>query len=328
MTADPAIEANLNSLSMHQDLSQSVAVVLGAAGFVGRHASRALAARGCHVIGVGHGTWREEQWRSWGLSEWVASDITLRALDQAGADRPVSCVVHCAGSGAVSYSYASPYDDFSRATVTTATVLEWIRLQTKSKPRLVLVSSAAVYGDQGDTSAVETAVRSPISPYGFHKLSAELLCESYARFFSASVSVVRLFSVYGEGLRKQLLWDALSKFQSGGQQFFGTGNEVRDWIHVEDAANLLALAGLAPQSPFEIYNGGNEHATTRKVLTDLAAAFGYPKDVTFNGETHKGNPRRLTSDFGHTSRLLSWKPEISLDDGLQRYAAWFRSEAN
>jgi UDP-glucose 4-epimerase len=192
--------------------------------------------------------------------------------------------------------------------------------------RFVLVSSAAVYGDQGDLDVTENTVCAPISPYGVHKVVAEKICESYSRFFGIACSVVRLFSVYGEGLRKQLLWDALNKFACGKSEFFGTGNEMRDWIHVHDAARLLADAGLTTQSNFEIYNGSFEHATTLGLLLKLAAIYGENKAIVFNGESHTGNPRRLTSASGYAGRNLNWAPAIQLKDGLTRYVEWFNSQ--
>ena len=309
---------------MQNDHRRPLALVLGAAGFVGRHTCRALAASGCTVIGIGHGRWTAKEAAGFGIDRWIDSDITLEALVALGDLGPVDCVVHCAGSGAVSFSYADPWQDFQRATVTTAAVLEWVRRQDKPRPRLVMVSSAAVYGDQGDTDATETAVRSPISPYGFHKLAAESLCESASRFFEVPVSIVRLFSVYGEGLRKQLLWDAMNKFSRGEDQFFGTGHELRDWLHVDDAAELLSAAALVPQSRFEIFNGAHRQATTAQVLQQLAAISFPGISPHFNGETHTGNPRRLTADCGHAGRLLSWTPEVDLADGLRRYAEWFQ----
>ena len=308
------------------EILSSTVVVLGAAGFIGRHVARALANQGCRVLGVGHGTWTDNEWLKCGLSRWLEADIGLEALDRLTTGETPQCIVHCGGSGALSYSYGSPLADFQRATHSTATVLEWIRLNYAETCRLVLVSSAAVYGDQGDSDATENTVRSPISPYGVHKVLAESLCESYSRFFGISSSIVRLFSVYGEGLRKQLLWDAVNKFRCRQNQFFGTGNELRDWIHVEDAAALLVKAGLSEQSKFEVYNGGFEHATTREVLTRLAVANGHDGAVVFNGETHQGNPRRLTSDCQHTMRLLQWTPNVRLEDGIARYETWFRSQ--
>lgn len=308
--------------SAGQNVHKTV-VVLGAAGFVGRHVAREMNARGFDVIGIGHGCWSAEEASAWGIGTWIEADIGLPALESTALAEPPQAVIHCGGSSVVSYSYQQPLDDFLRSTYSTAATLEWIRLNCNGQCRLVLVSSAAVYGDRGDTDATESSTTAPISPYGFHKVSAESLCDSYCRFFDTPVSIVRLFSVYGEGLRKQLLWDAMCKFRDCRSEFFGTGNELRDWIHVEDAARLLCAAAMAPQARFEIYNGGHDQATTREVLTQLAQAASPSIVPQFSGEVHKGNPRRLTADCGHAHRLLGWTPQVTLAQGLPRYAEWF-----
>lgn len=304
----------------------STVVVLGAAGFIGRHAALALAKRGCYVIGIGHGDWSAEQAKEFGIQRWINANISLETLKQIQVADSIQCVIHCGGSGAVAYSYDAPFDDFYRAALTTASVLEWIRTANYKECRFVLVSSAAVYGNQGNVDATEQTSRSPVSPYGVHKVSAELLCESYAQFFNVKSSIVRLFSVYGDGLQKQLMWDALKKFQKNIGDFFGTGNEIRDWIHVNDASELLASAGLVKQSNFEVYNGGGEHATTSEVLLRLANEYGYTRPICFDGHEHKGNPARLTSAVGNAKILLNWTPSISLDEGVRNYVSWFKSQ--
>lgn len=309
-----------------QDEKVKEVVVLGAAGFIGRHVSRALSLMGLHVLGLGHGDWQENEWRGWGLSGWLEADISFDALGRLPLNGLPCSIFHCGGSGSVSYSFAHPLLDFQRSTQSTAEVLEWVRIHAAGMCRVVLVSSAAVYGDQGDTNATENSILSPISPYGFHKMAAESICNSYSRFFSIPISIVRLFSVYGEGLRKQLLWDALNKLHNGKSQFFGTGNELRDWIHVDDAARLLVLAGLSSQSTFEIYNGGFEQVTTRDLLTRIGEAYGHDQPIVFNGEINNGNPYRLTSQFSHATRLLDWNPTICLRDGIERYVVWFKDQ--
>lgn len=304
-------------------LNNKTALVLGAKGFVGRHVCKTLATEGAHVVGLGHGDWSRTEQQAWGLDRWIEADIDSAALSALEWSSPPEAVIHCGGSGAVSYSYAEPLDDFRRSVDTTAAVLEWVRRASFPKPRVVLVSSAAIYGDQGEVDLSEMAACSPISPYGFHKRAAETLCDSYSRFFGSKVSVVRLFSVYGEGLRKQLLWDALNKFSRGESQFFGTGHELRDWIHVDDAAQLLCAAAFASQADFEIYNGGHQHATTRQILSQLAKACGSAFEPGFNGQIHIGNPRRLTANCGHAQRQLGWVARLDLEQGLARYADWF-----
>jgi UDP-glucose 4-epimerase len=300
-----------------------VALVLGGAGFIGRHVCLELALNGYAVHGLGHGRASEFEPSQWGMVRWTDAPINLQTIQEAAGPDTPEIVVHCAGSGAVGHSYAQPLDDFDRTVATTAAALDFAR-QRATGLRVVLASSAAVYGDQGDVDLTESAVRAPMSPYGFHKLFAESLCDSYTRFFGVRVSMVRLFSVYGEGLRKQLLWDAMNKLMRGDLSFFGTGHELRDWIHVSDAARLLRLAAENARSPFEIYNGAHSKATTREVLNTLATMAGVGSPVQFNGQVHSGNPRRLTAECAHATTQLGWEPRVGLDEGLSRYVAWYR----
>lgn len=314
-------------MTLPEHSSPSTAIVLGAAGFIGRHVARRLSGEGWRVVGVGHGGWTSQEAKEWGIDRWFAGSIVMQQLQLAAGDAAPELVVNCAGGSSVGTSYADPLADFERTVSCTATALEFVRQHGAKHARFVLASSAAVYGDQGDVDLSEAATRSPISPYGFNKVACENLCDAYSRFFGVQSSIVRLFSVYGEGLRKQLLWDAARKFSAGEHSFFGTGHELRDWIHVDDAAALLCLAGTADQAPLEVYNAGHQHASTRHVLTllaDSSQAIGAP---VFTGETHAGNPRRLTANASHARRHLRWTPRIGLDEGIKRYAQWFRDLA-
>jgi UDP-glucose 4-epimerase len=261
------------------------------------------------------------------VSTWFDTDITLESLREAAGGERIAAVLHCAGSGAVAFSYARPMEDYQRSVESTLAMLEFVRCSGDAAPRVVMASSAAVYGDQGDIDIDENAARSPISPYGFHKMTAETLCDSYSRFFGVAASIVRLFSVYGEGLRKQLLWDALNKFGRDEFRFFGTGHELRDWIHVDDAARLLVAAATAEQPRFAVYNGGHEKSTTREVLTAMAKLAGTASEVTFSGETHTGNPHRLTASCFRARQLLGWTPQVALAQGLLRYVDWHAARA-
>jgi UDP-glucose 4-epimerase len=138
---------------------------------------------------------------------------------------------------------------------------------------------------------------------------------------------VRLFSVYGAGLRKQLLWDACNKLSRGERHFYGTGAELRDWVHVTDAATVLVAAIDQASTQCPVVNGGTGRAeSTRRILTALFDALGSSVAPTFTGEPKAGDPVSLVADPARAF-MLHWKPRVSWEQGIAEYAMWFRSGA-
>ena len=298
-------------------------LVTGAHGFLGRHVARAFANDGATVTGLGHGAWDRSTADHFGLTFWHSADVTLDTLVTYGGKPDV--IVHCAGSGSVGFSVEQPHQDFVRTVANTAAVLEYVRLHS---PRTVVVypSSAAVYGNAIRLPIREDSALSPASPYGVHKLMAEELCQSYARHYGVAVAIVRYFSIYGEGLQKQLLWDACAKALRNESAFFGTGEELRDWVHAEDAAALLRTAAMHATPDCPIVNGGSgTGVTVREILTELLAAAGKPSP-TFNGTPRPGDPKGYEADIA-AATAWGWAPTIPWRDGVRRYATWFASRA-
>jgi UDP-glucose 4-epimerase len=299
-------------------------LVTGANGFVGRHVAKAAAARGCKVVGLGHGAWTRNEWKRFGLEEWRTADVTLETLLAYGGNPAV--IIHCAGSGSVSYSMTNPFQDFERTVDTTLAVLEFSRLRD-SMPRIVICSSAAVYGR---AAAIPTGVREPLIPistYGVHKKLAEDLCRGYAHHFGVRSALVRLFSVQGVGLRKQLWWDACCKLSRGETTFAGTGNETRDWLNVADAADLLCLAADHADRDCAVANGGSgEGVKVRDVISQLAAGLGCAEGPQFSGAMRAGDPMHFAADIAE-ARAWGWAPKIDLAKDIRDYADWFKKGA-
>ncbi len=218
--------------------------ITGTRGFIGRHLASWLSRQGHTVIGIGHGPWPPAEAQAWGVQRWLNGGIHAGNLQQLLRDNGApDCIFHLAGGSSVGASIANPYEDFTRTVATTAELLEWMRLGARSA-KLVSVSSAAVYG-AGHTGPIrEEQALLPFSPYGYHKLMMENLCLSYAANYGLAVMVVRLFSVYGSWLKKQVLWDMCSSLASGTRQLVlgGTGEELRDWTDIRDVVRALEFA--------------------------------------------------------------------------------------
>ena len=307
----------------------ATAWVTGAKGFIGARLALFLCDQGLVVCGIGHGHLPVELWPQTGLANWLNSEINPEALDRLAIDHGVPDVVfHLAGGSTVGASLRAPFEDFTRTTNTTARLLEWLR---NNAPRSnVVASSAAIYGDTQGVLAEESNRPLPVSPYGYHKLMMEQLCQEYSQVFGLQTVVLRLFSVYGEGLRKQLLWDCGVKLISDGDfiELGGTGEELRDWVHVDDAVAMLHRVVSLASDECPIFNGGSGVGVrVRDIVAVLAKSLKRHKRILFSQVSRRGDPIALVADaariaaIGHTCR-------VSLNVGVQRYADWFSLARN
>ncbi|GGI54436.1 NAD-dependent epimerase/dehydratase family protein [Oxalicibacterium solurbis] len=296
-------------------------LITGAHGFLGRHAARYFADAGYTVTGIGHGSWDSKEFARFGLTFWHAADITLDALVTYAGEPDM--IVHCAGSGSVAFSMTHPYQDYGRTVSSMAAVLEYVRLHSP-KTSVIYPSSAAVYGVVEKLPIMEASPLHPVSPYGVHKQIAEMLCQSYASSFHVSVAIIRFFSIYGPGLQKQLLWDACSKAERGDTAFSGTGLELRDWLHVIDAASLLGAVASHASPECPVFNGGSgEGVTVKEVLDEIVQAYGLNSGPKFSGKSRPGDPIGYQADMDNTIRL-GWKPTIDWRSGVSDYVKWFK----
>jgi len=303
--------------------------VTGANGFIGRHLIRELADAGHTVHGLGHGTFEESERRRLGLQSWFNGEIDAANLNAlANAHGLPRKVFHLAGGSSVGLSIALPFEDFSRTVVSTARLLEWLR-NAAPQALLVAASSAAVYGAEHPGPISENAAVLPISPYGQHKLMMEQLCRSYAHSFGVRSIVVRLFSVYGPNLRKQVLWDVCFRLQADATTLTlgGTGAEIRDWTDVRDVVRLLVGIGeLKSQEKFEIINGGSGQGTSvADIAGEIVRNWGSATRVQFSGAARSGDPVSLLAD-DTALRAAGFNWRIPLGRGIRDYVNWFKGQ--
>jgi UDP-glucose 4-epimerase len=301
--------------------------ITGGKGFIGRYLARGLAERGCEVFGIGHGLWPAEDAAGCSYSFWCNGEIEAANLSQlATVSGSPETIYHLAGGSSVGASFQNPQEDFSRTVESTARLLEWIRLNA-ARCKVIAVSSAAVYGAGHSGRILEDVSIAPYSPYGFHKAMMESLCRSYCGNFGLRAVLVRLFSIYGPGLKKQLLWDICAKLRSAGGHSImlgGTGSEIRDWLHVSDAVRLLHLVGNECGVGCKVLNGGTGIGTkVSEFAAFVGRAWGSHNTIEFSGVARDGDPVELVAD---TTRIahLGFEPSVALQHGIHEVIEWFK----
>jgi UDP-glucose 4-epimerase len=294
--------------------------VTGASGYIGRSLCAALVARHHDHIAFA----RSAPAGSNSAQILHHGDLTLEKFKAAqDAYGPPTKVFHLAGGSTVGNSLARPALDFESNVGTSLSLFEFIRTRAPNAV-ITLASSAAVYGS-GHTQPIPTdTICLPDSPYGFHKYILECLATSYSKNFGLNIRTVRLFSVYGEGLRKQLLWDICNRLKRGVThlQLEGTGEEQRDFCHISLVLeHLLAAAESSVPGNFISNCATGNGITVREIATKLVSFWDAGIPVTFSGKGRTGDPAYLVG-----IPESQCQTSISLDQGLQQFVDWHKRD--
>jgi UDP-glucose 4-epimerase len=298
-------------------------LVTGGTGFLGRALISALLDRGEQVVALSrNATAMDPRCQSVQVELGQLCDYhDLPLLDY-------QACFHFAGASSVPLSWEKPIEDFANSVPGTVSLIHFL---ARNHPRckLLVSSSAAVYGNPAVLPVVETAPIAPISPYGVHKATIEFLCEHYSRLLGLPITILRIFSAYGPGLRKQLLWDTVCKLmkattsRQGSISLYGTGLESRDFLHSRDVAlAAIRLADAQPNNQFDIVNIASGAETQISRVAQLLCRFwGESIQPEFTGEARAGDPQRWVADLSRLS-ALEFFPCMGLEDGIRDYVTW------
>jgi UDP-glucose 4-epimerase len=298
------------------------ALITGLAGFLGRYAAREFLRDGWRVVGLDdvppenapHGV------------EFHRMHLPAPEFAALLASAAPEVCIHAAGRASVAFSLSEPALDFRVGVVLTFELLDALRRHAP-RCRFILLSSAAVYGNPTTLPVAETHPVQPLSPYGWHKRQSELVIEEFARIYAQPGLAVRIFSAYGPGLRRQVVWDICERALTTGRlTLHGTGEESRDFIHATDVARALVLLATNAPAEGEIYNLATGRETTiRELTTTLLTSLACASQPQFDGQSTPGDPRNWCADITRLAEL-GFAPEITLEDGLRSVAAWCLAE--
>ncbi len=313
-------------------------LVTGAAGFIGSHLSEALIEQGHEVRGIDCFTdYYAKTLKLANLAEpkkrrgfeFVEMDISGDRISKHVND--VDIVFHLAAQPGVRASWGTSFAHYIKDNIAATQKLLEAAKEAHLK-RFIYASSSSIYGDAERFPTPEETTPSPNSPYGATKLAGEMFCYTYARLFRISALCLRFFTVYGPRQRPDLAIHKFTALIEAGKpvSLFGDGSAGRDYTWVDDIVlGVLAALDYEPSEtagvPFEIFNLGNAHPVK---LTELVEAL---ERATGKRATREFKPPQpgdvpLTwADITKASRLLGYRPATGIQEGLERFVAWYRA---
>jgi len=189
--------------------------------------------------------------------------------------------------------------------------------------RVILASSGAVYGDQGEQPLKESAIPDPRSPYAVSKVSAEHYVRTIGKLWGMETVCLRIFNAYGAGQHlppshPPVVPHFLRQAQRGGTLVVhGDGSQTRDYIYVDDVISAMVAAATAPNVNGLIINVGSGTETSiRELVKKVGEATGREVNSLFNAQT-SGGVSRMKADLTLAAQRLNYKPSIKLDEGLR-----------
>lgn len=298
-------------------------LVTGGAGFIGSHLVDALVEREESVRVLDNlATGREQNLAHLkDRIDFVRADIRdLEAVRPAMSE--VEVVFHFAALGSVARSVSDPAGSFEVNVTGTQNVL--IAARDAGVRRVVLASSAAVYGDEPTLPKREDLPKQPISPYGVHKLTDEHLCRVFTRLYGLETVALRFFNVFGPRRNPHLEYAAvvprfLSALLAGkAPTVFGDGEQTRDFTYVANIvqANLLA-ADSAEAGGLALNIGCGIRASVNDIWRIAAEILGVRVTPQYL-PPRAGDVRDNWADVSLATRVLGYTPGVDMREGIRR----------
>lgn len=324
-------------------------LITGAAGFVGYYLSRSLLEQGCRVIGIDNVNdyydvnlkyARLDQLKPFEKFTFIKADISDKAsIEDIFLQYKPNIVVNLAAQAGVRYSIENPDVYIQSNIIGFYNILEACRHHPVE--HLVYASSSSVYGANKKVPFEETDfVDHPVSLYASTKKSNELMAHTYSHLYKISATGLRFFTVYGPMGRPDMAYFGFTDkyFANEPIKIFNNGdfeNDLyRDYTYIDDIVEgIERLIGAPPTEivPHKVYNIGNNSPEKLMVFIETlekALSKSLGKEVAFKKIYEPIKPGDVPATYASTDLLqkaVGFKPETSIDVGLQKFADWYCS---
>jgi len=301
-------------------------LVTGGAGFIGSNFVRHLLNNtNCAVVNLDKLTYAGnlnniKDLRGEKRHKFIRGDIRNRKL-VGSLVKKADAVVNFAAESHVDRSIQTPSVFVETNVLGVQVLLEACR---KSGARFQQISTDEVYGSRVEGSFVETDLLNPSSPYSASKAAADLLVNAYHVTYGFEVTVTRSTNNYGPNQHPEKFIPRLITNALRGKRLpiYGTGENVRDWIFVEDNCRAIHMV-LEKGEKGQIYNigGGNERKNI-EIAKEILHRLALPETMIEFVSDRPGHDLRYSLDCAKIHRL-GWKPQVGFEDGLQKTIDWY-----
>ncbi len=251
----------------------------------------------------------------------IEGDIRDHELVRDIINQDADYVFHYAAQAGVRASVQNPLKAHEVNATGTLSILQ--ACLNSSVKKIINASSSSVYGKVEYLPLDENHPKTPVSPYAVSKLMAEHYCRVFAEVYGLKIISLRLFTVYGPRMRPDLAISIFTQRALGNKtiQIFGDGTKTRDFTYIDDVieANLLAMR----QADSGVYNIGSGSRTSigelaRRIIEVTGAR---AKVVYANPQI--GDAEHTWAKVDKAKQELGWEPQISLEQGLERFVDWW-----
>ncbi len=244
-------------------------------------------------------------------------------LEKLFSENKFDAVVNLAARAGVRYSMDNPSVYLQTNAQGTLNLLE--EMVDKGVEKMVLASTSSLYAGHPIPFDEEMSVNRPLSSYAASKKAAESLCHSFHHLYDIDVTILRYFTVYGPAGRPDMCIFRFIRWIDEGVPIviFGDGEQNRDFTYVDDIARGTCAA-IRPVG-YEIINlgGGMEPVSLMAVIKTLEDLLGKKAELDFR-ERHPADIDSTRATIEKAESILGWKPQISLQQGLERCVDWYR----
>jgi UDP-glucose 4-epimerase len=189
--------------------------------------------------------------------------------------------------------------------------------------RVILASSATIYGNQAQQPVHEEMAPQPTVPYAVSKLAAEQFLFIIGRLAGFQTVALRIFNAYGPGqplppVHAPVIPQFMHQILGGGSVVVqGDGSQTRDFVYIDDVVKALMATADAVEVDQQIINiGSGLEITVNALIERIAQSVDRKANILYNRET-SGGVGRLVADLGKARRLLGYTPAIDMATGLQ-----------